>query len=127
MPRTGPSPATPQPTHATTDPPAGRLGGGGGGGSNNNEVYAHELVTVFDAYPPLNNPWTRGFFDKNVAPNIGVVSRLCPGPSRLRPVLARPGSDPALTLPARPGPSRPPSTPHRKQNSGPSQNSSEVF
>ena len=74
-------PATPQPTHATTDP-SGRPPGRGGGG-NNNEVYAHELVTVFDAFPPLNNPWTRGFFDKNVAPNIGVVSR--------------PGSVPALS------------------------------
>ena len=42
--------------------------------SNNNEVYAHELVRAFDAFPPLNNPWNRAVFDKNVAQNIGVYT-----------------------------------------------------
>jgi hypothetical protein len=60
--RSTPTPTpTPTPTHTHTH-------------SNNNEVYAHELVRAFDAFPPLNNPWNRAAFDKNIAPNIGVYT-----------------------------------------------------
>lgn len=31
-------------------------------------------MRAFDAFPPLNNPWNRAVFDKNVAQNIGVYT-----------------------------------------------------
>ena len=49
--------------------------------SNNNEVYAHELVTTFDAFPPVNKPWKRSRWGKNVADGIGVYSTDPPFPT----------------------------------------------
>ena len=31
-------------------------------------------MRAFDAFPPLNNPWNRAAFDKNISPNIGVYT-----------------------------------------------------
>ena len=66
------SPPRPDPAHHGRRSPV--AGPPPGHHSNNNEVYAHELVRAFDAFPPLNNPWNRAVFDKNVAQNIGVYT-----------------------------------------------------
>ena len=42
--------------------------------SNNNEVFSHEMVTVFDGFPPVNKPWNKARWAKNVADGIGVYS-----------------------------------------------------
>ena len=57
---------TPHTTHTRADPSPP--------GSNNNEVYSFELTQVFTDFPPLNNPWSKATFDKNIAQNVGVYT-----------------------------------------------------